>query len=226
MAIRRDQMDKQKNENFKQAWDSSYDNGDNNLRYPSEEVVRCFYKSVKSRMNHESGEKLSVLDFGCGAGRNSLIFDSNDYDVIGYDISTSAINMASKNYPDHFFTANEKEFMSRKYHLAIADSSLDSMPWLDAVTSVTNIYSTLHKNGFFILSLIESDSKQKEYNGMNDILIKDDFEKNTMQIYFDWVRIERLLLPMFEIVSAYKVVHKDSNEDLLFSRWYLSCRAN
>ena len=100
------------------------------------------------------------------------------------------------------------------------------MPWLDAVTSVTNIYNTLHKNGFFILSLIESDSKQKEYNGMNDILIKDDFEKNTMQIYFDWVRIERLLLPMFEILSAYKVVHKDSNEGLLFSRWYISCRAN
>lgn len=226
MAIRRGQMDKQKNGNFKHAWDSSYDNGDNNLSYPSEEVVRCFHKNIKSRMNHQDGEKLSVLDFGCGAGRNSLIFDSNDYNVIGYDISTSAIKLATKDYPDSFFTADEEEFMSRKYHLAIADSSLDSMPWLDAVTSVTNIYNTLHKNGFFILSLIESDSKQKEYNGMNDILIKDDFEKNTMQIYFDWVRIERLLLPMFEILSAYKVVHKDSNEGLLFSRWYISCRAN
>ena len=47
MAIRRDQMDdKQKNENFKNAWDASYDNGDNNLKYPSEEIVRCFYKSI------------------------------------------------------------------------------------------------------------------------------------------------------------------------------------
>lgn len=218
--------DKQKNENFKNAWDASYDNGDNNLKYPSEEIVRCFYKSINSRINKLNEDKLTVLDFGCGAGRNSQIFDTDKYDVIGYDISTSAIKLATNDYPESSFTNVAEEYMSRKYHLAIADSSLDSMPWLDAVSSVTDIYNTLHKNGFFILSLIESDSKQSEYDGKNDILIKDDFEKNTMQIYFDWVRVERLLLPMFEIISAYKVVHTDSKENLLFSRWYISCRAN
>jgi len=170
--------------------------------------------------------KLSILDFGCGAGRNTQIFDSNKCDVVGYDLSHVATDLASDRYPKCYFTTNVDEYLARKYHFALADSCLDSMPWLDAVSSVTDIYKSLHTNGFFVLSLLESDSKKSEYDDKDDILVTDDFEKNTVQIYFDWVRVERLLLPMFEILSAYKVVHTSPNGDLFFSRWYISCRAN
>ena len=227
METRRDLMENDiKNYNLKDAWDCSYENGDNDLKFPSEEIIRSFHKNVHSYASTLSGEKLSVLDFGCGAGRNTQIFDINKYDVIGYDLSTIAISLASARFPKCYFTTNKDEYLSRKYHIAVADSCLDSMPWIDAVSSGTDIYNSLHANGFFVLSLLESDSKKSEYDGMNDILIKDEFEKNTMQIYFDWVRIERLLLPMFEIVSAYKVTHTSPNGDLFFSRWFISCRAN
>ena len=226
MEIRRDQMDNDiKNDQLMNAWDSSYENGDNDLKFPSEEIVRSFYKNVYPHTNSLTDKKLSILDFGCGAGRNTQIFDHLRYEVLGYDLSSVAIKLASVRYPECYFTTNAEEYLDRKFHVAVADSCLDSMPWFDAVSSVTNIYNSLHTNGFFVLSLLESDSKKSEYKDLDDILIKDDFEKNTMQIYFDWVRVERLLLPMFEIISAYKETHTSSNEDLIFSRWFVSCRA-
>lgn len=215
-----------KNDNFKNAWDISYQNGDNDLRFPSEEIVRSFYKNIYSQLKMPQEGKLSILDFGCGAGRNTQIFDFNKCNIVGYDLSNVAIDLATARYPKSYFTTKMNEYMANKYHFALADSCLDSMPWLDAVSSLCDIYKTLHTNGFLLLSLLESDSKQINYDNKNDILVEDDFEQNTMQTYFDWVRVERLLLPLFEIISAYKVVHTSSNGDLLFSRWYISCQAN
>jgi SAM-dependent methyltransferase len=213
-------------DNLKDAWDCSYENGDNDLKFPSEEIVRSLHKDIYPNINIFPNAKLSVLDFGCGAGRNTQIFDKDKYEVYGYDLSTEAINMASSRFPECNFTTNSNEYMSRKYHIIVADSCLDSMPWYDAVSSVTEIYNSLYNKGFFVLSLLEADSKRTRYNDLDDILIQDEFEKDTIQIYFDWVRVERLLLPMFEILFAYKVAHKDQNGDLLFSRWFISCRAN
>lgn len=214
----------QKN-NLESAWNTSYEKGDNNLIFPSEEIVRCLYKNVFPHNDFNSVNKISVLDFGCGAGRNSQIFDNN-YDVFGYDLSSVAISVARKRYPKCKFFSNKSELISNKYHIVLADSCLDSMPWEDAIISIAEIYSALYSNGFFVLSLLEKDSKQSSYNGSSDILIKDNFEKDTIQTYFDWVRAERLLLPLFNIMSAYKVSHEDSDGNLIFSRWFITCRAN
>lgn len=214
-----------KKNNLINAWDASYQNGDNDLIFPSEEIIRCLHKNVFPKIETDSANKIPVLDFGCGAGRNTQIFDNN-YIVFGYDLSSVATVIASKRFPKNKFFSNKDEVLSNKFQLIISDSCIDSMPWEDAVVSVAEIYSALNSNGFFVLSLLEWDLKKKAYNGSSDILIKENFEKNTIQTYFDWVRVERLLLPLFEIISAYKVSHEDSKGNLIFSRWYISCQAN
>ena len=212
--------------NFKNSWDDSYKNGDNDLIFPSEEIVRLLHKSVFPFLGKAFDGFFSVLDFGCGAGRNAQIFNPKQYSVVGYDLSEVAIEMASKRFPEYQFTFDQNILKSKKYHLVLADSCLDSMPWSDAISSVANIYGSLHSGGFFVLSLLENDLKRDRYSGSDSILVEDEFEKNTVQTYFDQVRIERLLLPLFKIVSMYKVTHTDADGNLIFSRWFISCQAN
>ena len=225
MVYRKGVMKKDiKNNDFSSAWNYFYEKGDNYLKSSSEGIIKSLYATASSQITLPEEEQLSILDFGCGDGKNIEIFDFNKHFVLGYDISTIAIKKASDSYPKCYFTTNKDEYLARKYHIVVADSCLDSMPWLDAVSSVTDIYGSLHTNGLFVLSLIESDSNKSQCDHNNSILIDNDFKKNTMQTYFDWVRIERLLLPMFDIISADNLKYTDSNGDLV-TRWYISCRA-
>ena len=57
-------------------------------------------------------EKSFILDFGCGAGYFSTLFNPNKY--VGIDINKSFINLAKSKYINHkFYNFSEKEKLKK-----------------------------------------------------------------------------------------------------------------
>ena len=92
--------------NFKNEWNQSYSQGDNNILYPQAEVIKFLNRFVCKRnndgtltrhLNKKKIQKLRGLDFGCGIGTHTIIFNDFNIDAHGIDISEVAISIAIKN---------------------------------------------------------------------------------------------------------------------------------
>ncbi|MDQ5835510.1 MAG: methyltransferase domain-containing protein [Acidobacteriota bacterium] len=55
-----------------------------------------YWRVVEIVKQHFSSEGQRLLDFGCGAGTNSLIFAKIGYEVFGFDLSPSNISIAER----------------------------------------------------------------------------------------------------------------------------------
>jgi len=63
-----------------------------------------------------------ILDFGCGNGRLSELFEGKDYEYVGVDISNELLKIARKKYPDKEFILIDKE-----NELLFEDGSFDKI---------------------------------------------------------------------------------------------------
>ena len=84
---------------------------------------------------------MKVLDFGCGTGSNSKLFNPDDY--IGAEVDYSRIESSFKNYPKYKF---EK--------IPIINSSKDKLPWKDNSFDIVFISLCLHHISAKICKLI------------------------------------------------------------------------
>jgi ubiquinone/menaquinone biosynthesis C-methylase UbiE len=62
-------------------------------------AIKKYIKNVIQKEFDFNDKK--VLDFGCGTGSNSFIFESKDY--LGVDVDESRINFANKAFPQYTF---------------------------------------------------------------------------------------------------------------------------
>jgi SAM-dependent methyltransferase len=69
-------------------WENLYAGGGNDLRYPSETLVRLLARQLRGQ------SALRVLDFGCGTGANLAHVASLGHEVAGVEVSSSAIDLA------------------------------------------------------------------------------------------------------------------------------------
>ena len=80
---------------YKKIWDKSYENKDNYLFYPNEEIIRFLNKYIERRTNLNIKNKNKVfLDIGCGSGRHLKFIVENGYFCYGVDISSKALSFA------------------------------------------------------------------------------------------------------------------------------------
>ena len=196
------------NSELPKAWEQSYKNGDNNLFYPDTEVVRFINRYICKRnvegsitriFNKKSKRALKGLDFACGSGSNCLIF--NDFNIKGYgvDISHTAINIAKKRsinlQKDNLeFLILDKEnqklpFKNNFFDFTIAESCLDSMPYLTAKNYLKELKRIT--KGLIYISLIGfDDSIQKD-----EFIVNTKLENGTIQSVYNIKKI----LDLFEI---------------------------
>ena len=136
----------------------------------------------------------SVLDLGCGAGRNCIYLAKENFDVVGIDVSLTALKIANK--------WSEKEKLT---NVTFVRATMTNLPFsdchLDAVISVSVIHHAtkkdiakiideiqrvLKKNGFFLANL--TSVKDPRYGTGQKV------ENNTFQILesFEEKRFEEI----------------------------------
>ena len=107
-------------QHLKESWDETYKRHDfRKLPWetvkPDEELVRIL-KEGKMK-------KCKVLDIGCGSGTNSIFLAKHGFDVVGVDISPTAIKLAKKRTKD--VGVKVKLLVANAYILKFAKNSFD-----------------------------------------------------------------------------------------------------
>lgn len=95
----------------------------------------------------------SVLDVGCGYGRDVNTFLELGYNAFGIDDSRAMVEMAKKNYGDHFqqLSLQDLERLERKYDIVHCRNVLVHVPQKELMMAVTRLYDATLSQGTIIL---------------------------------------------------------------------------
>jgi ubiquinone/menaquinone biosynthesis C-methylase UbiE len=189
-------------------WEESYGRMENFIFYPQAEVIKFINRFVKKKIGADKfkdilnpDQPLSALDFGCGIGRNVLLFEEFNIKGYGIDISSNAIatakQLAEHAYPDNkelldrFITTDglTLPYGDNFFDFAVSDSVLDSMYFDIAKTLVTELDRTVKKYLFItvIADPININGEGKE------IVVDSNHENGTIQSFFTMEKIVRLI---------------------------------
>jgi len=186
------------NSDYKQQWDESYLNGDNNILYPQAEVIRFLNRYITKRNNDgtitriiqdSSGNMLKGLDFACGVGTHCTTFADFEIDGYGVDISQVAIAIAVRNArlkaiaADRFNVLDGQDqtlpFDDNFFHFSVAESCLDSMPFEVARKYVTELKRVSQQ--YIYASFIGRD----DAIASDEFIVTTEHENGTVQSVFD-----------------------------------------
>ena len=155
---------------------------------PDEEIVRIV-KENKMR-------KGTVLDVGCGAGTNSIFLAERGLQVVGVDISPSAIAIAEKRAREagvmiKFIVANAYELDLRKesFNLILDRGCFHHIPKEHRKKYIKQNHNLLKKNGMYYLQAFSDSNKWQQENLFSVDRIKSYFGRH------------------FKILESNKVVH-------------------
>ena len=226
---------------YKKIWDKSYENKDNYLFYPNEEVIRFLNKYIKRRTNLNIKNKNKVfLDIGCGSGRHLKFIIENGYFCYGVDISSKALSFAKsllnsnkytkKNYKLINCSSSQIPIPSETIDYIIAEATLDSMPDIDIKKTITESQRLLKKNGLFYCSLIKLENKKNlginfKNLGNGNYKVNTRHEKNTIQVFFDKKKINKYFFN-FNIKDVFLVKKFNLIDKSYSSRYHLICKKN
>jgi len=102
-----------------------------------------------------------VLDLGCGAGRHCILLAGSGFEVVGIDISKYALKMARR-WVQKERLENVALIRATMTDVPVTDCCLDAVVSVsvmhhalkkDIMTSVSEVYRILGKNGWFIANL-------------------------------------------------------------------------
>jgi ubiquinone/menaquinone biosynthesis C-methylase UbiE len=228
--------------NRKRQWDASYENKDNFVWYPNEEIIRFISMYLKKKTGIREYKIIKeanvCLDVGCGIGRHVFFLDDYGFEAYGIDLSTIAIEMAhkiclsqGKNRLINHFTvgsATSLPYSDGNFDFVVSCSALDSMDFELACKSVDEIVRVLKLNGLFCFDVIARDVRYSVDNlnienndGGAQIIVNERFEHDTIQSYFDDKKINRLLNNRFNIISNRLITTKIKGINLEHSRYFL-----
>ena len=104
----------------------------------------------------------SVLDLGCGTGRHCVYLAKNGFDVVGVDVSESALRMANEwvrrgekltNVAFMRGTMTNIPFSSGHFDAVISVSVIHHAVKKDILKTVAEVHRILRKNGLFLTNL-------------------------------------------------------------------------
>lgn len=207
-------MDTQKRE-----WEESYRNQDNFLFYPHEEVIRFISKYIRKRVGFcEFRDIVSfnpppkILDLGCGIGRHIIYCHDMGLDAHGVDLSMPAVSVACKWAMDSGMKEPERKIVQgdvRKlqwiqgyFDFALSHGVLDSMHFEIARTAFQELSRVLKKGGLFYCDLVSGDDATHAREYVGEEIVATAHEKGTIQAYFNFTKISRLIRGYFDIIEC------------------------
>jgi 2-polyprenyl-3-methyl-5-hydroxy-6-metoxy-1,4-benzoquinol methylase len=107
----------------------------------------------------------TVLDVGCGNGRNSVAFAKNNFKVYGIDLSTSAINLAKKNAKEEGVNINctvgsvfDLSYDDNSFEVLVDSGCLHHLRKSEWKSYLRNILRVLKKDGYYFLLCFSKNS--------------------------------------------------------------------
>lgn len=234
-----------KKEFFRKEWDASYERGENNILYPQTEVVKFINRFVAKKIdNHNIREimkspisaPLQCLDFACGAGVHSILCEEFGVLATGIDISKSAISQAKNNAKQKGFEALSERFFIIKqdkasldfadnaFDFTIAESCLDSMYFEHAQNYFNELVRVTKNKIYFSVIGVDKNALKKA----SDTLVKTSHEYNTIQSYYDYDQILKLVGGHKECLEYCMelIEHKIIPENIINKRFHVVVNVN
>ena len=225
----------------KAEWDRSYENRDNFVFYPHEEVIRFVSKFICKRIGLEEFRETGpgsaqgrLLDLGCGIGRHVIYCHEMGLDAYGVDLSDAAIKVAGKwaeqkmvPDPEERIRQGDVRHLPWKdgyFRYAISHGVLDSMPFESARAACIELARVMGGGGLFYCDLISGDDSRHAREFSGEETVKTSHEQGTIQLYFNLSKIQSLFAGVFEIEECNLI----RRENVLFggysSRYHLILR--
>jgi SAM-dependent methyltransferase len=223
------------------AWEASYGRLENHLFWPHEEVVRFMSRHVRRRIGPseyvdvlaDMGPAPRLLDLGCGIARHVVFAEQMGFEGYGLDHSTTAIAKAREWLAHEHPSAVERVVVgdvrrlpwpSGYFAAAVSHGVLDSMAFDLALRAVDEVRRVLMPSGLFYCDLVHADGHSKSLGEAEETLVEDDFERGTVQSYFDEQRLKKLFAGRLEVVEQTLVTHRSALDGQGSSRWHLVLR--
>ena len=153
-----------------------------------------------------------MLDLGCGIGRHVVFGQEMGFQSYGVDLSPLAIDIASKWLAEkgclepekflHVTSVTALPFTAGFFDIAVSHGVLDSMTFDIARAAVMECSRVLAVGGLFYCDLISADDSRhgREFDG--EEIVTTTHERDTIQSYFNFAKIQRLFAGLFEITEA------------------------
>ena len=227
--------------NRKTEWEQSYDNRDNFVFYPHEEIIRFVSKYVRKRTGLNNVEDIvagssprRVLDLGCGIGRHVMYYHDMRLEAYGVDLSEYAIETAKewaamRDAPEivsrvQAADAQELPWSDGFFQFAVSHGVLDSMSFEIAKATTRELARVMAPEGLFYCDLISGNDSQhaREYSG--EEVAEGQHETDTVQLYFNFELIKSLFGSLFEIVECNLIRREDVFKGGYTSRYHVVLR--
>jgi SAM-dependent methyltransferase len=141
----------------------------------------------------------SIIDIGCGSGRDAKVFSEMGYQVLGIDYSPNMIEIAKATAPLAHFQVQDIQSLDldTAFDGAWANASLLHIPKSDIPRILAKIHGMLNPNGVFFLKL-----KKGEGEGLET-----DHRYGNIQKFFSYFKedeLQKFLLDaQFEILDLF-----------------------
>lgn len=225
----------------KTEWDNSYNNRDNFVFCPHEEVIRFVSKFIRKRIALEEfadvgkrNEQSRVLDLGCGIGRHVIYCHEMGLDVYGIDLSDVAIRVAWQWAEQKHFQESRKKILQgdiRKlpwsdgfFGFAISHGVLDSMPFGIARMACVELARVMWPGGLFYCDLISGDDSRHAREFSGEEVVTAVHEEGTVQHYFNMAEIMSMIHDVFEIDDCHLIRRENVLRGGYASRYHLVLR--
>jgi|TARA_B100001093_G_scaffold520294_1_gene614405 ubiquinone/menaquinone biosynthesis C-methylase UbiE len=218
----------------KNNWNKSYENKDNFVFYPNEEIIRFISKYIRKKTGLDSFINIDkknpkILDFGCGIGRHVKFLDDYKLDAYGFDLSEEAIYYAHQYFKklnlDHLqkkiivSDITNLPYESKYFNYMLSHGVLDSMSYEIAKKGIKELHRVMDSKGIIFFDLISTlDTSFKKGNNM-DQLVENDHENGTIQSYYNLNKINNLLNDKFTIIELYENSRIDHINNSLLNRF-------
>lgn len=116
---------------------------DNPLKYLSE-MESCYYPVFKVLSERK---KCSILEVGCGYGYLTYALKKADFDVLGIDISSEAIEFAKSNFGNSYLNISIEDYFNickNKYDIIISTEVIEHLPDPNKYLKILSNMLSLH----------------------------------------------------------------------------------
>ena len=203
--------------NCQNEWNKSYDNRDNFLFYPHEEVIRFVSKFIRKKIGLADFHDVAldvcggrrVLDLGCGIGRHVIYCHDMGLEAYGIDLSDVAVTVACKWCKQIGLPESEQRIRQgdirhlpwedKFFRYAISHGVLDSVPFEIARATCFELARVMPIGGLFYCDLISGDDSQHAREFSGEEIVHTAHEEGTVQLYFNLAKIQSMIQDVFEI---------------------------